>query len=305
MKNEFPSNMNMKKKKTAILVLTHINNNHVIKLFNEIKNDCSSEYSIFMLCDNTKNIFNKFNDREGYFRFSVDALSQLGYLPNRSVAYAEAAQHANPFHKNFNFIPGNTILPLMLFYRCHPNYDFYWIVEYDVRFSGRWSRFFRHFADSSADLLGTTLVRHVETPDWYHWPSLELKDDTLDSTQYLRGFFPIYRVSHRAVEQLDRSLAAGNRGHYECLMPTLLYNAGMLLEDIGGEGEFVQPANRNRFYRNTPSAPFLAPGTFIFRPIMQRAGSEPNKLWHPVKPRPWWLRAYRVARASLGSQILV
>ena len=104
----------------------------------------------------------------------------------------------------------------------------------------------------------------------------------------IRGFFPIYRLSQRALERLDADYRAGVGGHFECLVPTLLNDAGMTLEDIGGAGEFVRPRNKGRFYRNTPAAASLGPGTFVFRPVMDRPGREPDMLWHPVRPGAGW-----------------
>ena len=278
--------MTEKKNNIVILILSHVYNKHVKKLFDQIKNQCRDKYDINFLCDNSRGIFDDIPKNDDFFLFTVSDLDALGYPRDTSVAYAATEKQDNPYHQDFNFVPGNTILPPMTFFRRFPDYDHYWIVEYDVRFSSDWSGFFGHFATSDADLLGTTLLRHEQTPNWYHWPSLDLKDDAADTAQWLRGFFPVYRLSRRAFAQLDQDLHRGNKGHYECLVPTLLHQAGMRIEDIGGDGEFVQPHNINRFYRNTPAVGSLAPGTFVFRPAMQRAGAEPGKLWHPVKPQP-------------------
>jgi hypothetical protein len=66
--------------------------------------------------------------------------------------------------------------------------------------------------------------------------------------------------------------------------------------DIGGDGEFVRPLNRNRFYRNTPSRGSLMPGTFVFRPVMDSPGNGQHA-WHPVKRRPFW----QVAPGACGA----
>jgi len=39
----------------------------------------------------------------------------------------------------------NVHLGLMDFYVCHPEYDFYWLVEFDVRYTGNWAVFFNSF----------------------------------------------------------------------------------------------------------------------------------------------------------------
>jgi hypothetical protein len=73
----------------------------------------------------------------------------------------------------------------------------------------------------------------------------------------------------------------------------------MTLEDMGGTGEFVRPSNINRFYRNTPSAASLGPGTFVFRPVMDKPGHEPNMLWHPVRPPLSWRARSRQRTSTL------
>jgi hypothetical protein len=181
--------------------------------------------------------------------------------------------------------PGNVELPILHFYRSHPDYEYYWVVEYDVRFSGRWDFFFGAFEDNSADLLCTTLCRYPEIPAWYHWDRLSLPEGPLAPEDCIRGFMPVCRLSNRALATLDKAYAAGAAGHQECLIPSILNRDGMHIEDIGGTGAFVKPGNENRFYRNTRAADDLSPGTFVFRPVMYGPGGEANMLWHPVKSR--------------------
>ena len=59
----------------------------------------------------------------------------------------------------------------------------------------------------------------------------------------------------------------------------------MVIEDLGGDGQFVRPGNVNRWYTSTLTSQNLAPGSFVARPIRFRPGWKPNKLWHPVKRR--------------------
>lgn len=244
---------------------------------------CDSD--IYFLGDNSNSAFAKKKVGPNYSLFTSEKLQQLGYPRKTGARYSEEKRCQNPHHKNFNMPPGNGDLPVMNFYRSHPDYDYYWVVEYDVRFSGHWNDFFSAFAVSSSDLLCTTLARYAETPDWYHWNSLDIPAQQIDRKNFIRGFFPVCRFSNRALARLHEDYSVGANGHQECLMPTLLYHAGLTLEDIGGSGEFVRPGNENRFYRNTPAADDLSPGSFVFRPVMHKPGKEPNMLWHPVKSR--------------------
>lgn len=274
-------------------------NRDVMTFFKNIKKECSKHYDIIFLCDNSSGVFDSFRNNSDYYLFTTKGLQSLNYPGRSAIAYQDKARGENPYHKDFNFVPGSADLPVLLCYRNNPTYDFYWTVEYDVRYSGSWSRFFSNFGENGADLLGTTLTRYDAIPDWYHWPSLALHDLRVGKDVYLRGFFPIYRLSNRALSQLDQDYRKGARGHYECLMPTVLQHARMTIEDIGGNGEFVRPENRKRFYSNTPTTETLSPGSFVFRPIMARAGKERDTLWHPVKYTPAWRIALRRVKTLL------
>lgn len=293
--------MESSENRTVILLLTHLKDRRIAQQFAKVNQECFGKFDVFFLCDNSSRTFDRFQKDEKFFLFSVEDLSRLGYPGKSSAGHLRGAHQNDRHHQRFNFDPGNVELPLFLFFRANPQYAHYWVVEYDVRFSGGWDAFFSAFAGNGADLLGTTLSRHGQIPDWYHWPTLDLAGRPGRKEAFLRGFFPIYRLSRRALTQLDSDYRDGVKGHFECLIPTLLSLAGMTIEDIGGDGDYVQPGNRNRFYRNSPSRSSLAPGTFVFRPVMDRPGEEPGKLWHPVRYSPAWKSVLRRSkRAFLG-----
>ena len=298
--------MTVGNKKTAILLLTHVNNKIIDDEFSKLARECANNFDVFLLSDNTSGLFSKHAASENRFLFDANRLLDMGYPGKSAIDNLQRSEQGDHHHKRFNFDPGNVELPVLLFFREHPEYDRYWTIEYDVRFTGTWDTFFSSFETNDADLLGTTLTRYEQIPDWFHWPSLDLRGKPIDKDQYLRGFFPIYRLSRRALEQLDRDYRDGVNGHFECLVPTLLNHAGLTVEDIGGDGEFVLSGNRNRFYRNTPACSSLAPGTFVFRPAMVRPGNEPNTLWHPVKSIPPWragLRRFKQAMRQVANQL--
>jgi hypothetical protein len=280
-------------RKTLVLVLSHVMDKDIAEFFNNIKEECAKYYDVVFRCDNSNGVFDTFREDEHFSLFTTGQLQSLGYPGKAAIVYEDESRDSNPHHKNFNFVPGSIELPVLSFFRGHPGYRHYWVIEYDVRYSGSWRRLFAAFTDSDADLLATTLTRYAAIPGWYHWQGLDLRDMPIAKDQYLRAFLPLYRISNRALVQLDHDYRRGVAGHFECLGPTLLHHAGLKLEDIGGDGEFVRPENRNRFYRNTPTADTLAPGSFVFRPVMNRVGKERDTLWHPVKHAPPWRVALR------------
>lgn len=276
-------------KAITVIVLSHLLNKSIERFFSALISSCGKEFEVRFLADNTGLKFNNsINDR--YISlFTKKNLENLGYPGKNSISYEGRPEQSGRYHKGRNWSMGNTELPVLYFFRDNPNFDYYWIIEYDVRYSGNWQHFFKHFEDCKADLLATSLVTQMDTPDWPRWQSLHLPGNEQSvENNCLRGFFPIYRISNRALRQLDIEYLKGASGHYECLMPTVLGRAGLTLEDIGGNGRFTKSENLNRFYTNTPSTASLAPGTFVFRPVRNKVGKQPNMLWHPVKHRPFW-----------------
>jgi hypothetical protein len=69
-------------------------------------------------------------------------------------------------------VPGNCHLALIDFVRHHDDFDHYWVIEYDVRFTGDWAVFFNAFAEDDADLLGCHIRRRHDEPCWNWWPTL-------------------------------------------------------------------------------------------------------------------------------------
>jgi hypothetical protein len=169
--------------------------------------------------------------------------------------------------------------------------DFTWVMEFDVDFSGRWSRFFRQFATDPADFLTTTIVRRPYSPDWRWWPGAKAPD-TISSERMFRAFNPIMRVSRRYARLYKRTLAVeGWAGHYEFIMPTLAVSSGLHVMDIGGALASKPETWAGANYVNDPLHPFLRPGTFRWRPAQPFYFHEqterfplPDKLYHPIKP---------------------
>jgi hypothetical protein len=162
-------------------------------------------------------------------------------------------------------------------------YERYWRIEYDVVFTGPWERLFDHFAASSADLLTTTVRRLSDDTGWRHADSLHWPGAPPAPAAQLIAFMPIARVSRAALETVARAYRSGVTGHLETVWPTAVARAGLAVEDIGGDGRFVEPGNRGRFYFNTPHHDLLSPGSFVYRPVRRTVPNAPETLWHPVK----------------------
>ena len=193
---------------------------------------------------------------ENLFVFTSDVLKELGYTPI----------------ERGKLVPGSNHFPLLKFYKENQGYDYYWLVEDDVRFSGEWKDFFGSFASCTSDFLSSVIETKAENPTWYWWTSLKTGNEVIAEEKLLKSFNPIYRLSSQALVCIDAHLRIGWMGHYEVLLPTLLYNKGFLLEDFGGEGTFVRPENNAKFYDDT---------SMRIAPVLP--DDRKNYLFHPVK----------------------
>ncbi|MBD0274834.1 MAG: hypothetical protein ICV73_23270, partial [Acetobacteraceae bacterium] len=198
---------------------------------------------------------------------------------------------------------GHSDLVALHFFRHRPKFERYWVMEYDVRFSGNWRRLFDAVEDLDADFLATAMRRHADHPDWVFWHSLR-GPEALDPKDAICCFMPIHRASRASMEALDAAYRAGWTGHCEGAWPTFTARAGLSVADLGGAGPFTPAELRGRFYSNTPNDLLLAPGSFVFKPVLHRVGSKKDMLWHPVKPfspRAELRQGVRDIRVELGA----
>lgn len=258
----------MAENREAVLLMTHFIDDAIVALYRRLKAE-SGGRDTFVLLNKTDDV------NPGYpvpadvavFGFTGADLRDLGY----------------PF-KGRRIRDKDIELFSFTFWKRRPDYDRIWVVEYDVVFTGRWGDLFDAFAHNDAGLLATSVHRHATNPNWPNWPSVRTPAGPPDLSRLVRAFMPLYRMSREAYEVLDVAYANGWEGFYEGIVPAILMEAGLAVEDIGGDGAFVKPGNRNRFYTSTPSDNTLSPGSFVFRPVHSEPGPEPGRLWHPVKP---------------------
>lgn len=182
---------------------------------------------------------------------------------------------------------GNDHYAIEYFFREHSEYEYYWVIEYDIFFSGDWGMLIGTFADNCADLISAHIEKKAPyNEEWCWWNSMNSNPPyDFANKMFVKSFNPICRFSNRALCFLNEFLRdKQNCGFYEVLVATVLYNAGYKLEDFGGSGIFVSEANTNRFYVQGLG---VNNGTIRWRPSFSQAeiyalGTN-DKLFHPVK----------------------
>jgi hypothetical protein len=221
------------------------------------------------------------------FDVTHGALSPNALPPGALTVTAAEVEAALPYQAKIAQHPGtfwsrNIDLPLLWFWSRNPGYRTYWVIEYDVRYSGHWGDFFGAFLDNQSDLLATTLFDYAFRTSWGHWQSFE-SPTPVPLADRVRATLSAYRLSARALAALDQAYRQGCSGHYEVAIPTLLKSRGFSIEDIGGNGRYVAAGNINRYYTNSPEVSGLAPGTFVLHPEGMIKDDLPNMLWNPFK----------------------
>ena len=243
--------------KQAVLYLTNKSNEWTLSSFHALDQSLQGKADVYFAYHQQGDVLPvSLQNIENLFVFTSDVLNELGYTPIEKG----------------KLVPGSNHFPLLKFFKENQCYDYYWLVEDDVRFSGEWKDFFGSFASCTSDFLSSVIETKAENPTWYWWTSLKTGNEVIAEEKLLKSFNPIYRLSSQALVCIDAHLRIGWMGHYEVLLPTLLYNKGFLLEDFGGEGTFVRPENNAKFYDDT---------TMRIAPVLP--DDRKNYLFHPVK----------------------
>lgn len=243
--------------KQAVLYLTNKSNEWTLSAFHALEQSLQGMADVYFAYHQQGDVLPvSLQNIENLFVFTSDVLNELGYTPIEKG----------------KLVPGSNHFPLLKFFKENQCYDYYWLVEDDVRFSGDWKDFFDSFASSTSDFLSSVIETKAENPNRYWWTSLKVGNEVIAEEKLLKSFNPIYRLSSQALVCIDAHLRIGWMGHYEVLLPTLLYNKGFLLEDFGGEGTFVRPENNAKFYDDT---------SMRIAPVLP--DDRKNYLFHPVK----------------------
>lgn len=243
--------------------VTHFVSDPIIERFERISHAFKSNGDCVIILNQDHT--DKIPDLPNIYVCSNDDLNSLHYRPIGSKV-----------------TPGNNHFLLMHYFRGHPEYEYYWNIEYDVDFCGNWTEFFSEVNGLSHDFLSCHIKRYSDDPDWHWWNWMKGPDlSSIPLDERIRSFNPIYRISGRALAYVATLLSGLNSGHHEVLIPTALKSAGFSIADLGGCGEFTSGRLKNRFYDNT-LPPF---GTMRHRPpiTFKETAISNGKLIHPCK----------------------
>ena len=221
-----------------------------------------------------------------------DALDTLAGGRARIAAYVRDDLRALPYparagQTNWANMRGANDLALLRFYRDHPDYDRYWFIEYDVRYTGRWDELLGALDSSDADLLCTQVVPRTSMRAWTHWETFSTAPDEVPVNRMYSGFLPFCRVTRRLLAHIDTVCTRGWSGHPEALWPTAAASAGYTYEEIGGNSRYTPRERRGRYYGFAWITGVGRLGSFTAWPFYSDKSDFINRtkdvLWHPVK----------------------
>lgn len=249
---------------TAVLFVTHVLPRGARRELLRIARADPERHETHLLLDVTHGDPAPLVDRLGTpcHRYTTDELHQLGYPMIGDTV-----------------VPGHAHFPLMKFFREHRPYDYYWLIEYDVRYRGRWADFFAQWHDDPSDMLTCRVRSYAEEPG-FPWWKLTHPTKTLPPEERVHSFNPIHRLSRRALELLHDEMLDGWSGHQEVIVPTLLAHHGYRVTDFADPSVARRPC-----YTTHPPNPGgeARRGTMRFRPLRYTVGWRRDTLYHPVK----------------------
>jgi hypothetical protein len=200
--------------------------------------------------------------------FNHDALAMLEYKKK--------------IGEKFSLKPGNCDLPVMLFYKCHREYQKYWVLEDDVEYTGDIGKLFHDLSGMQHALIATHIRPYYK--EWMYSGSLVTTQDIQIPCESMRlCFLPFFSVTNYALRLIDCAYREGWSGHHELTWPTIILSNKLSLCDIGGSGPYVPSDKINRYYIDNSPNDYNKFGSFGTMGVRLRPGRRENTLWHPVK----------------------
>jgi hypothetical protein len=154
---------------------------------------------------------------------------------------------------------GHCDLILLHFFNAYPDFDRHWVVEYDVRFTGHWSRLFDASRTATPASWASRCAATSTARSGIAGRRCRRRRDAGCPTGTAPGP-PSRRTGSAgaAWRQSTRPTAKGWGGHLEAAWPTILATRGMVLEGIGGTGP---QSGRRTATASTPARPAPRPAT--------------------------------------------
>lgn len=257
---------------TSILYVSHLVTPGTLWNYFQIRRAVGDEYDIYWVYEGS-------SARRWLSRLPIEAFDLTDDL----------LESWRPLMNGNGIVPGNGHIPTIAFAHRH-KYDYYWFIEYDIRYTGDWWSVFDLSRDSEADLIGPVVEAPFSDESWDHWESINLPYSEL-----ARSFAPVRRVSHRLLEHVTDVITSGYWAHHETLLPSACWNEDWPMVDLN---ELAMNQRGAPLYSTASDAD--APSTLDYRPVTSTTcHAKRDRLYHPVKPLKWFLDKFGIRRGLI------
>jgi hypothetical protein len=265
----------------AVIFLTHLGSERILRHFARLQRETAGLLDCYLCVDIEAG---KVIHESLPQHLRIDRRAGLEFFPRRTPQGDRAARLLLNQHLEFLWLPLMVQPPL-------DAYDYVWMLEYDVDYSGHWGVFFRRVMASRADLLASYVSQEGEFAQWRHWQGFEPPCE-IPAALRTRAFMPLARFSRRALTLFRQTFSTATwNGHYEAVLPTLARYAGLSLEDLDSLGPFLAYADEGS-RPLPPCSEHFPEARFRHRPVVgsayfhERRKHFPiaDRLYHPVKP---------------------
>lgn len=257
-------------KQVVVLVSHFYDENNILKKYNRLKEELDEEkYDVYFLY----NVHDKHSVK-------IPQKINCCILDNADVGMLGYTSICN------KMLPGSCHFPMLLFFKQHPEYDYYWFIEYDVTFTSKWNVLMSAFESIDKDFISCHVEKYEVNKNgrWCWWSIRNNSGYSLEKS--LKSFNPIFKASNAALKYVDWYQSKGFYAHEEVIVCTCLYNAGFTIADFGGDGDFVLEGFKNRFYVQYEG---VNNGTMRYRPLYSleliKSENKEAKLYHPLKEK--------------------
>lgn len=261
-------------KKNLICFISHVINNEIVDLFKEISLGIPEDSDIIFISPTSL-------DKRSDFSKILEITSGVTNL------YLEKTEE--------NLIDQNTYtfrsqLIFKNIYKLFPGYEYYYLIEYDVRFNGDWGYLFQSLNLLTEDLVCSHLSHYnniYEAGPYPRWKLRKMfsKDDRLIIDEFGKitedlcfSFLPFCRLSNRLMRVVNNYYKTFD-GFFEIVIPTLCIKNNFSSIDLDSLGFTCPPLEEMENYHfkcNSGSMSWYEEDKTVYE--------KPNILIHPVKP---------------------
>ena len=211
--------------KFLVLYVSHFINDFSLAQFYKLKNELPAGYKlVWWLDDNCKDEL--IPDIE-FIKFPHSSIDCRGYGWINPMKYMENYYLENEWFRNF---------------------DYYWIVEYDVYFNGNWQYFFETVDKYNEDLVCSALSIYKRSMPV---PFFCGKNFYNHFDKILKSYISLYRISKKALEVISNYNESDIKSYlYEVYIPTILYKYNLTFLSLNKE-KFILEDNNYQYEYGT------------------------------------------------------